>query len=356
MIIQGLTVYGGTITDLPQLYDFSTFTFTTASVTGRTGPTLANCQTAYAGQSWLTNYFTMTTQGYQLWTVPITGNYLIRASGSRAGKYTGAITSYTSGSGAIIEGVVALTAGDVLEIICGQYLDTSNTQVNGYYGFGGGGGSFVKNTTTAVLLFAAGGGGGASFYSSAGAPTGYSGGNGLTTTAGGAGGVSASGAGGTAGSGGGIYTVQASSYRGGSGGGWLGNGKNGDNVALPTAPGLTYGGGGYGYAGGFIGGTYGTTWGNPSTYPSTYGGFGGGGGGNGIICGGAGGGYSGGGMSGINIYVFGAGGGGSYITPSASQISTSDGNYESSSTFNGAAITNLSAYNTGLGSVTITKL
>lgn len=359
MNIVGGTYVGGTIADLSQLFAFSTFTFTAAGITGRNGPTLAQFQSAYTGEVWLSSYFNVITQGYQRWTVPISGNYLIRTSGSRAGKPTSGSYSYTPGNGAIVEGVVSLTQGDVLEIICGQYLDTSNvSQLSGYYGLGGGGGSFVKNATTGTLLFAAGGGGGASFYSSGGTPTGYSGENGRTTTSGGPGAVSASGAGGTNGSGGGIYTSQTHIYKGGAGGGWLGYGKNGDNVAAPTAPGTTYGGGGYSYAGGFIGGTYGTTWGNPSTYAATYGGFGGAGGSNGIINGGAGGGYSGGGISGptTNAYVSQAGGGGSYIISSATQISTSDGNYEGSSTFNGFAITNLSSYNNGAGTVIVTKL
>lgn len=355
MIIQGATITGGFITDVPQLYEFSTYTFTTAGITGRTGPTLVNCQTAYAGQPWLTDYFSMTTQGYQRWTVPATGSYQVTVAGSRGGRVTG--QTYTSGLGAIVKGTVQLTAGDVLEIICGQFLDTTNTgAISNYYGLGGGGGSFLNNTTTSSLLFAAGGGGGASFYQPSN-PQGYNGGNGQTTTAGGTGGVAGSNVGGTAGSGGLIYT-QTNQYKGGAGGGWLGNGKNGDNTSLPTGPGATYGGGGAGYSGGFIGGTYGNSWSNPSTYASTYGGFGGGGGGNGIICGGAGGGYSGGGISGAGttIYLAGAGGGGSYIISSASGISTSDGNYESSSTFNGSAITNLGAYNTGSGYVTITKV
>lgn len=358
MIIQGSIINGGYITDQQQLYEFSTYTFTTAGITGRTGPTLANCQTAYAGQVWLSNYFSMTTQGYQLWTVPTTGSYQITVAGSRAGKHTTQSLANTPGSGAVVKGTVQLTAGDVLEIICGQYLDSGNGNYAGYYGFGGGGGSFVKNATNSALLFAAGGGGGASFYSSAGTPTGYSGENGRTTTSGGPGAVLASGVGGTAGAGGGIYTTQTHQYKGGSGAGWSGNGKNGNNTDASLAPGTTYGGGGFGYASGFIGGTYGTSWGNPSTFPSTYGGFGGAGGGNGIINGGAGGGYSGGGISGptTNGYVSQAGGGGSYIISSASGISTSDGNYESSATFNGAAITNLGAYNTSSGYVTITKV
>lgn len=359
MIIQGVKITGGYITDLAQLYDFSTYTFTTAGVTGRNGPTLANCQTAYAGQTWLTNYFSMSTQGYQLWTVPVTGNYQITVAGSRAGKPISGTYSYTPGSGAIVKGTVQLAAGDILEIICGQYLDATNvSQISGYYGLGGGGGSFVKNVTSSVLLFAGGGGGGASFYSSGGTPIGYSGGNGMTTTAGGTGAVVESNVGGLYGAGGGIYTTQTHIYKGGAGAGWLGYGKNGDNVSAPTAPGSSYGGGGYSYAGGFIGGTYGTNWSNPSTFASTYGGFGGGGGGNGIINGGGGGGYSGGGISGPSSsgYMSQAGGGGSYIISSANNISTSDGNYESSSTFNGSAIVNLASYNSGSGYVTITKI
>lgn len=357
MIISGARITGGRISDQASLFDFSTYTFTTAGVTGRTGPTLSQCQTAYAGQVWLSSYFTMTTQGYQLWTVPTSGNYTIRTAGARAGKMPSGQT-YASGQGAIVSGTVYLVAGQVLEIICGQYVDTALTTA-GYHGLGGGGGSFVKNATTSTLLFAAGGAGGGSYYASGGTPTGYAGENGRTTTAGGPGAVAASGVGGTAGSGGGIYTTQTHIYKGGAGGGWTGNGKNGDNTSYPTVPsGNTYGRGGYGYAGGFIGGTHGNAWSDPSTFPSTYGGFGGAGGGNGIINGGAGGGYSGGGVSGLasNAYMSQAGGGGSYIISTASGISTSDGNYDGSSTFNGSAVTNLAAFNNGAGYVTITRV
>lgn len=360
-IISGGVQFGNGVLLSPlvgALYAFTTFDFTTASITGRTGPTLANCQTAYAGQTWLSSYFSMPTQGYQRWTVPQTGDYIIRVAGSRAGRVTGQV--YTSGTGAIVSGTVSLAAGDILEIICGQYLDSTNTgSVGGYYGLGGGGGSFVKNVTTSALLMAAGGGGGASFYNSGGTPTGYNGGNGLTTTAGGNGGVAGSNVGGTAGSGGAIYITQTHIYKGGAGGGWLGNGRNGDNTAYPTVPsGTTYGYGGYGYAGGFLGGLHGNSWSLPSTYASTYGGFGGGGGGNGIIVGGAGGGYSGGGISGVstNAYVSGTGGGGSYIISTATNVSTSDGNYDGSATFNSAAITNLAAYNASSGYVRITRI
>jgi len=41
--------------NLPYLYPFSTHTFTTASVTGRNGPTLAQVQSAYSSQPWASN-------------------------------------------------------------------------------------------------------------------------------------------------------------------------------------------------------------------------------------------------------------------------------------------------------------
>ncbi len=357
MIVQGVTLQGVIVQDLSALYDFTTHTFTTGSTTGRNGPSLATLQSAYSSQAWASNtsFFNMITTGYQRWTVPVTGSYTITVAGSRAGRMNSGQT-YASGSGAIVKGTVNLTQGDIIEIICGQYLDTAIT-TGGYHGLGGGGGTFVHNVTTSTLLFAAGGGGGGSYYSSGGTPTGYVGESGRTYTSGGPGAVSASGVGGTNGSGGGIYTTQTHQYKGGSGAGWTSNGKNGNNTDPSLAPGSTYGGGGFGYAGGFIGGTYGTSWSNPSTFASTYGGFGGGGGGNGIINGGAGGGYSGGGISGptTNAYLSQAAGGGSYIVSSATSVSTSDGNYDGSATFNGSAITNLSLYNTSSGYVTITK-
>ena len=48
-------VGNGTWTGLP-LFTFTTFTFTNASATGQNGPTLGQCQTAYAGEVWLSSY------------------------------------------------------------------------------------------------------------------------------------------------------------------------------------------------------------------------------------------------------------------------------------------------------------
>ena len=72
------------------LYAFSSFTFTNAGKTGREGPTLAQCQSAYAGQVWLNNYFNVSNQGIQEWTVPKSGNYQFILRGANGVPSTGA--------------------------------------------------------------------------------------------------------------------------------------------------------------------------------------------------------------------------------------------------------------------------
>lgn len=67
-----------------QLYPFDSFTFTSAGIRGRTGPTVDQLRTFYntSTYTWLTNtnYFnTATNTGIQLWTVPKTGMYTIDA-------------------------------------------------------------------------------------------------------------------------------------------------------------------------------------------------------------------------------------------------------------------------------------
>lgn len=333
------------------LFSFTTYTFTNASATGRNGPTLAQAQTAYSGQVWLSSYFTIVTQGYQVWTIPTTATYRIEVGGARGGRVSG--QSYASGRGVKLRGDFSLIKGNTLTMIIGQYEDTSNTgNIGTYFGLGGGGGTFVSSGST--LLIAAGGGGGASYY----AGNGYVGGDGLTTTSGGYGDPANSlGAGGTNGGGGTISTLFSNQYRGGAGAGWSGVGQNGNASTTHPFPQTNYyGEGGYTYSNGFIGGDYNYTWGNPTPYASTHGGFGGGGGGNGILNGGGGGGYSGGGVGGNSIYVAGAGGGGSYVKSTATNVATTNGQYAGSSTFNGVSIVNLNSYNESMGYVTITRL
>jgi hypothetical protein len=136
----------------PSFYTFTGHTFTNASATGRTGPTLSAIRNAYTGTTWAqdttNNYLNMTTQGIQLWTVPQTGSYTFRAIGAGS-EYA----NVNGGQGVDISTTVNLTKGDVIKIIVGQKGSANNS--------GGGGGATyaVKSDGTAIIV--AGGGGGA---------------------------------------------------------------------------------------------------------------------------------------------------------------------------------------------------
>jgi hypothetical protein len=132
------------------LFPFTSFTFLPVVSAGSlTGPSLAQMQSAYSGQPWLSSYFTQGTyQGYQRWTVPRPGSYTIEAGGAMGGDgllYFGSnigVFSY----GAKITGTFSLNAGDVLEIVVGVKGGSSG----GAHGNenGGGGGTFVRNVTS----------------------------------------------------------------------------------------------------------------------------------------------------------------------------------------------------------------
>jgi Concanavalin A-like lectin/glucanases superfamily len=260
----------------PSLYSFTSFTFTNAAITGRTGPTLANCLSSYntVTYPWLNNtaYFNVVTQGIQLWTVPATGNYRITAIGAAGGSgYTG--YGYgQAGLGARMVSTFSLTSGQKLKILVGQQGTSSTTNSCGQDA-GGGGGSFVATEAGAALLVAGGGGGAGSNgqgreLTLINAPDSQSGNKGSGTTGG---------AGGTSGNGGNIQS--GSCVPGGaSGAGFTGNGAtDGQSTAAQS------------FANGGVGGTGGVA----------DGGFGGGGGGGTSYAGGGGGGYSGGGSGGL---------------------------------------------------------
>jgi hypothetical protein len=258
------------------LYAFTTFTFTPAGATGRNGPTLSAAVSAYTATApWVTNtsYFNMTTQGYQLWTVPQTRSYTVRCAGAASGTSASGF-----GYGAIIQTTLNLTKGQVLQLLVGQKgLVASNDG-------GGGGGSFVASgltPATGVCLAAAGGGGGSSSPS-----TGALHNNGTNSTSGNNSGFGTGG--GTSGGGGSAIGGNL-----GAGGGFTGNGETG---AAPPAN-----SGGLSFINGGTGG---------NTNGTAFGGFGGGGGtfGSGAN-GGGGGGYSGGAGA---ANLFGGGGGGSF--------------------------------------------
>lgn len=140
------------------LYSFSSFTFTNASVTGNTGPTLSQLQTAYSGQTWLSSYFTLynNTQGYQLWTVPETDQYLVIACGARGGSNG----SRVGGRGNLVVSKLSLNKGQQLIIIVGQNGENGDNTTTS--ACGGGGGSFIISSSNTVIPYIAASGGGGS--------------------------------------------------------------------------------------------------------------------------------------------------------------------------------------------------
>ena len=155
-----------------ELYTFSSHTFTNCLATGRYGPTFTQMKAAYASEIWEQNtaWFNEISgkQGFQLWTVPATGTYTIKAYGASAGMQTTDANKAT-GWGAWTQGDFSLTKGEKLCIIVGQNDTTGGT--SGANAAGGGGASWVLKedyggsaATAASLYLVAGGGGGVSPY------------------------------------------------------------------------------------------------------------------------------------------------------------------------------------------------
>ena len=358
-----------TIPYLPnELYSFSTFTFTAGNVVGSAGANIVQLfansySSSNASNVWLTNtsYFGMSKQGYQYWIVPQTAQYTIEVAGARSGiaTYTGNVTtpnaSVRYGRGALMRGTFTLQQGTNVTIAVGQ--PSANTSTGSFDSCGGGGGTFVVLPGNFPLIIAGGGGGIGTWTGNTNL---YFAGNAVTTTFGG---NSFNGApGGFNGWGGNSHvslngTVSANGYDAGGGGGFYVPGAYGGTPAN-TRPGSTttgsQGQGGWHFLANLVGGVSSTTYPPPTT---SAGGFGGGGG-AGPITGGGGGGYSGGaGSYGASATLIDqGGGGGSWIAANATSVATSDGQYERSSTFNGASITNLGTLNNGPGYVTITKI
>lgn len=255
------------------LYSFVDATFTSGSVAGRLGPTLAQARTGLTGtgvDAWKGNTaFFDVSSGIQTWTVPETATYRIEAAGAGAWNYR------QGGYGARIRGTFALTQGETIRILVGQEPTPGGA---GNYG-GAAGGTFVTRTphnTNASILVIAGGGGG-----------GHQGGlqsnsNGNASGTSGRSGTSTGGTPGSAGGGGGGQDA-------GGGGGFFTNGTAGGS-----------GQGGFGYVNGGFGSNEGGL---------EDGGFGGGGS-SGNSHGAGGGGYSGGAGTGSSPHH--GGGGGSY--------------------------------------------
>lgn len=156
----GTYYYGGAgapgmvyIYEMP-LYAFTSHTFTNADKTGSIGPTLQEVRNKY-NVTWANTYLNMINDnGIQLWTVPITGNYTIRAVGATGSNENQ--TTVQVGNPADMTGTFSFTGGEVIKILVGQtgWLGASRP------GWGGGGGTFVTKSDDTPLIVAGGCGSG----------------------------------------------------------------------------------------------------------------------------------------------------------------------------------------------------
>ena len=121
----------------------TTYTFTNASATGSVGPTAPQITAAYLATN--LNGSVTVVSGIQQFTVPVTGPYRIAAYGAQGGGAQG-------GKGAMIQGDITLTAGQVLKILVGQQGLTTFPVTSG------GGGAFVAVGSNTALVVAGGGG------------------------------------------------------------------------------------------------------------------------------------------------------------------------------------------------------
>ena len=250
--------------------------FTTLDGKEETGPTSTS---GYAGTS-LDGKVTLS-NGIQIWSVPVTGRYIIEASGASGANGTDLIQSEwrIGGLGAKMEGTFALAKGAKLKILIGQegHHTTDFPDRPG----GGGGGTFVTLLDDTPLIIAGGGEGGGTPKKQ------YEDGDPGQAT-----------------------------ENGTRCGGTRGNGGQPCNADTGNVDPVILSGGGAGFKGNGGGGVGATTsslsfinGGTGGTCPVSKGGFGGGS--FGFVAGGGGGGYSGGGvLRGSSSGV--AGGGGSY--------------------------------------------
>ena len=329
-------------------YDFTNHTFTNASSTGRYGPTLANCQSAYSGTVWVNNstWFKMTSQGTQQWLVPETGTYTIKCAGAQGANTINRNPSY-GGYGAIAQGTFSFEGGEFLNIIVGQKgrSHQGSSPVSG----GGGGGSFVwlADDQTDCLVAAGGGGGQTDNAATDGRHNTFHATKNSSGKAGGSDGYNngrPSAGGGSNGNGGNTANEGSSFDTPGAGGGFFTSGET-----WATAPSYVWGlaaiSGGQGGAAGLNTSARNDTGANGVS--NREGGFGGGGGGEGWYGGsGAGGGYSGGGSGRDDDRTCG-GGGGSYVS-----TALGGGNIVLTDYYNNGS----GGSNTNHGYVTITKL
>ena len=103
-------------------------------------------------------------KGIQIWTVPVTGSYVIEAAGASGGNGSDPFVSpfhwNLGGLGAKITGTFQLNQGTQLKILVGHEGGTCTHKALSLSPGGGDGGSFVTLLDNTPLIVAGGGGGG----------------------------------------------------------------------------------------------------------------------------------------------------------------------------------------------------
>lgn len=347
------------------LFSFTTHTFTAAGTTGRYGPSISLLRSSYSGASaWASNpsfFFQGRGQGYQVFQIPTNGVYEITVAGARGQNGSPPGSDVGTARGAIMRARFFLTQQNQLEMLVGQVPGTNGSQFPGNSFAGAGGGSFVALYGTDTPLIVAGGGAGV--YNTSTNGTVMSGQTrrrpiwpGFAYSP-----LSSS-------SGAPYIGYGGPGFHGGGGGGFFGSGtaypgRNISDSAMSTDPSgqqFTAGASFVGTSTGSLDSAVPGTWygiGGNATALTAEGGFGGGGGGHsGNNTGGGGGGYTGGpgGQTSLGGSFLSGIGGGSFVDPTATNIATSDGEYDGLTSFNGSPITNLSSYNNSNGFITVT--
>jgi hypothetical protein len=392
-----------TFTGVQSLYTIAgnTHTFTTCGQTGRVGPTasqiLAGYSTSWHGQNLTQGDF----QGYQDWTVPVSGLYQFEARGASGHEGTGSVTR-TINQTSLTSNVARVRTTVPHDLAIGMSVvisSASNAVYNGTYTI-----TSVPSTTeftfsrTNANIAVASSGGTVTAAVTAGRGAIVKGQVPLTkgeiiTIAVGQRGEAPSTGTVWGGSGGGTFVVRKTGNEalfvagGGAAEAGIGAGRDGSltqlgglstngTLANATTPGFggranigrtfgrSAGGGGFfgrgenSTVGEQGGGSYldGLTAFDNGARTGGNGGFGGGGSSDGQNAGqsGGGGGYSGGGGAKSTAQNQSGGGGGSFIIESATNVATSTGLFDGGTIFNGAEITNLNSFNTGEGSVIMT--
>lgn len=226
-------------------------TFTNCSQTGRTGPSLNQCQNSYNNSDILREDFDFkVNDGIQIFTINKTGTYRIEANGARGGDGNG---NYRGGRGVSLVGDFFLNKNDIIKILVGQQGETAFYS-NDYYG-GGGGASYVVTSDNQPLIVAAAGNG--SNGNSSGVNASFSTGDGYGLTLS----KDSTSESGKGGCGGGFFTDgncstvdtgDGAAFLNGSKGGYIPNGTAPANGGFGGGSGIDWNGGGAG--GGYSGG------------------------------------------------------------------------------------------------------